>query len=1096
MIVSSMRLVFLTSTLFVLSKGYTTPAATSATRRGSRGPRGGSVQPNGALYASVDNDVAVGNQRWPKNKNKGTSKNKLSSPSRHKNRNARNGEAIQLNKKIIAAETASDVISLLASTPNALTKTSGGGALNSVNFATSIHRIGRYLAYNNHDRAATLSDPKFALFLCSFAEALAGLDYTQQLSSVVPGSDTDASSGSRIVFNTRERANLVWALAKLRIVPPSSSVPLQHSESIKEALVTTSIKLRNDIIDSLKTGDKSWIASLSLLSAQLMDTVSYMMMEELHEESKSKTQEMVNMIWAFAAANRSADAVFELIGLILANALEALPETPKPQEFSNTIWAFATAGYTGKAQDSIISLIVSYLEEDPTWISKFKPQELSNTAWGLAILLNMRRESGQANSGTSEQEEADSKVVTILRHVAREIVGRCDDFKSQEVSNTVWSFGTLGFGIGAETAEKRNLNDFIILKSDDYDADEALVNEVLAAVRVSVPGRIRVFKEQELNNMAHGCARLDRCEPELFTSIARDFARRRGRLTGQDIGATLWAFASTKFYDEDSFANLLSRLRMNDVQYWKPQEISNIIWAIGTAGISPKYRTAFDCSLIPADERISFEQASQDPFTLAFAAAAKEILRRPEEFKTQEMKDTLWGFSKAGVRHPLMFRSVAEYLVGRETDKVPVGQLHTGVGLDKFSPQELANLCWSYAKQGQLAAETSENLNGRMAVYCASAVDYGETLTKRLMNCAAEANLSNHGDSSRLSPNDLSNTIWSLATLGCSHDRFMAETEKEMVIRCQNYVSGKDRSLLNNFCGQQLCNIVWSLATLNNLKPATLDGVVSYVEMQCQDERGSRSAKSIAKFLNRQELGNIAWSCSVAGHYPPALIRIVIQGLLGEGDERTPEYMDEVHEQSGGLTEHSVMSLLYLFYSMQVDDALVEGVELPVNFPNGWGDCGQGDILDDESGMSLSLTTSRIQQTVAAAFTRVGLDHVEEYIVPTDIGLNLLSLDIADPSRKLAIEVDGPSHYYHNLDNWSPQDPPKGQVFRMSGRKVEYSFDWNAERNLPNGSTSLKNRILEKLGWTVVRVPFWDWYAMNGLQEAEDEYCRNILKGL
>jgi hypothetical protein len=123
----------------------------------------------------------------------------------------------------------------------------------------------------------------------------------------------------------------------------------------------------------------------------------------------------------------------------------------------------------------------------------------------------------------------------------------------------------------------------------------------------------------------------------------------------------------------------------------------------------------------------------------------------------------------------------------------------------------------------------------------------------------------------------------------------------------------------------------------------------------------------------------------------------------------------------------------------------------------------------------------------------VGLDHVEEYIVPNDIGLNLLSLDIADPSRKLGIEVDGPSHYYHNLDNWSPQDPPKGQVF-LSGRKVEYSFDWNAKRNHPNGSTSLKNRILEKLGWTVVRVPFWDWYAMKGSQEAEDEYCRNILK--
>lgn len=1096
--------VLLGSCLFVVSFGFITPPLT----RSARGPRGTRVlEPSTVLHVSIDDDVAANAPRPPspakkqkgskgsakkqwktQNKSKGGGRNTYNN-SNDASRNA----FIQLNKKIIASDTAADVISLLAtSTPDALTKTAGGGALNSVNFATSVHRIGRYLAYNHNDRAATLSDPKFALFMCSFAEALAGVDYTQPLSSLLADGDAlKATTSTQIQFSTRERTNLVWALAKLRIVPPFSSVPLKDSAGIKQDLVRTSIQLRKEIVNSRINNDSAWIPTLSLLSAQLMDTVAFMMVE-LEKEASFNVQEMVNMLWAFAAAQRPSVAVFDRIGAILADELERSAEIPKPQEFSNTIWAFATAGYTGENQRRLLELVAGYLEKDPKWISSFKPQEVSNTAWGIANLLSSRRDTGEANSGTIEQEKEDFAAVTVLRCIARSLINRCDEFKSQEVSNTIWAFGTLGFGI---LADKRNINDFIILKSDDYEGDVALVDQALAAVASSVAGRLRVFKEQELNNLAHGCGRLGRCEPELFSRIASEFANRRGRVTGQDIGTTLWSFATTKFFDEKSFENMLSRLRMDAVQYWKPQEISNIAWAIGTAGIIPKYPKAFDVSLIPANERASFEEARKDPTTLAFAAVAKELLRRPQEFKTQELKDSLWGLSKSGIRHPLVFRSIAEYLVGRETDKVPEGKIHTGVGVEDFSSQEIANLCWAYAKQGQLASENSETLNGRMAVYCATAVDIGETLLKRFINCAAETNLANYGDFGRFTNTDLSNTMWAMATLGCRHDRFLEVTERQVLSRCQRYLSGKERSSLTIFRGQEICNFVWSLATLNNITPEVLDAVAPYIEQLCRDDDGNLSARSIAQYLNRQELGNIAWGCTVAGHYPPKLIRILMQGLVGEGDEQTAEYMDEIHGEKGGLSEHSVMTLLYLHYGMQLDSAVVEGAALPTNFPSGWGSCGQGELLDDESGISLTLTTSKVQLDVSAAFTRVGFDHVEEHIIPTGdmLRMDLLSLDIADPSRKVGIEVDGPSHFYHNLDRWSPQDPPKGQV-RVSGRKVEYDFDWDADRNNPNGSTSLKDRLLAKLGWKIIHIPFWEWYPMKGDKQAEDEYCRKLLE--
>ena len=707
----------------VAVRSYMSPVQTK-TRLGqkiTRGSRRERFRTSSVLPVSIDDDVATTNAPKvpvPSNaKNLQPISKKKSKNNRNYNKNdaaaaAERNVYIQLNKKIIAAETASDVINLLeSSAPDALKKTAGGGAVNSVNFATAIHRIGRHIAYNNQDRASTLSDPKFALFLCSFDEALAGVDNTQSLSSLLTDGPREATSAeTRLDFSIRERTNLVWALAKLRLVPPLTSVPLllptslatpqvqtndnesqpqQHPQQfLHRELAETSVRLRRAIVSSQKTQhpqDKQlWITTLSLLSANLIDTVANMMIEQ-EKESLFNPQEMVNMLWAFAATQRASTPVFDRIGSILVLELEQSATSssiPKPQEFSNAIWACATASYSGDSQRKLIELVARYMERDPNWISTFKPQEVSNTAWGIATLLSLRRETGEANSGSLEQEKEDLIVVSIFRCIAHTLLQRCDTFKSQEISNTIWAFGTLGFGT---RADKRNVNDFIVLKSDQYESDLELVDQTLAVVSKSVSGRLGLFKEQEMNNLAHGCGRLGRCEPEMFAAIAHEFSRRQGRVTGQDIGTTLWSFATTKYCDKESFEKILSRLRLDAVEYWKPQEISNIAWALGTSAIPPLYPKAFDASLIPLSERVSFEQASKDPITLAFAAVAKELLRRPEKFKTQELKDSLWGLSKAGIRHPLVFRSIAEFLVGRETDKVPAGKLHTGVGLDKFS---------------------------------------------------------------------------------------------------------------------------------------------------------------------------------------------------------------------------------------------------------------------------------------------------------------------------------------------------------------------------------------------------------------------------
>ena len=104
------------------------------------------------------------------------------------------------------------------------------------------------------------------------------------------------------------------------------------------------------------------------------------------------------------------------------------------------------------------------------------------------------------------------------------------------------------------------------------------------------------------------------------------------------------------------------------------------------------------------------------------------------------------------MRHPILFKSVAEYLVGASDDPEM-----TGRGLVDFSAQGLGNLAWAYARQAQLGAEVLSRFegdtivpksSGRLAQYISSYMDLGEDLLQKFFHCIAETDLGVHGSSS------------------------------------------------------------------------------------------------------------------------------------------------------------------------------------------------------------------------------------------------------------------------------------------------------------------------------------------------------------
>jgi hypothetical protein len=387
--------------------------------------------------------------------------------------NSELGHAKAINKELINAASAQEVLDIFISKGGAK-GSAGGNVFNSVNFSTCLHRLARFVNQHDHShnhknkkgtqpivlktitpddkRRAVLSDPRTAILIAALSEAI-----------------VENKSNKALLFNNRELANLGWAIAKLKVAPPSTVYPVvrpeslfQHLQTTKESkknseimfssvddmhqdILTTAMKVRTEVLDVAKersrlktpaeraTVKNKWIPTLSQLSGKLLDMIATNVLIILKDFN---SQELANLLYAFASAGRADLLLFEsLSDQLVINMRDKsklysknIKLRPKPQEFSNSVWAFASAGLRGEGLVKLIEQVAEILDHDNgAIVQDFKPQELSNTAWGVATLL-AKRGSEELPSNNKEDQAA----LRILRWVAKSMEERVEDFKPQE----------------------------------------------------------------------------------------------------------------------------------------------------------------------------------------------------------------------------------------------------------------------------------------------------------------------------------------------------------------------------------------------------------------------------------------------------------------------------------------------------------------------------------------------------------------------------------------------------------------------------------------------------------------------------------------
>jgi hypothetical protein len=261
-----------------------------------------------------------------------------------------------------------------------------------------------------------------------------------------------------------------------------------------------------------------------------------------------------------------------------------------------------------------------------------------------------------------------------------------------------------------------------------------------------------------------------------------------------------------------------------------------------------------------------------------------------------------------------------------------------------------------------------------------------------------------------LTPRNLASTLWAFAKARLSEaNRLLfaaAAAEAQRTIAAFN--------------AQDLANTAWAFATAGIDAPLLFEAVAS------------EAPKKMASF-NAQDLANTAWAFATAGFEAPGLFEAMEAGVRHRLREFSPVDFSQLHQVLLHLRLDAPQHPLTLFLSeheAEIRAAHFSGGPRP----------------------------SRSQRDASEVLARVGWRHEFEHVTAEGV-----SLDMAQPASRVAVEFDGPTHY-------------------LAGAST-----------VLDGASKAKARLLRRLGWTLIRVPHFEWDKLPSSDRRED-YLRRKLR--
>ena len=201
---------------------------------------------------------------------------------------------------------------------------------------------------------------------------------------------------------------------------------------------------------------------------------------------------------------------------------------------------------------------------------------------------------------------------------------------------------------------------------------------------------------------------------------------------------------------------------------------------------------------------------------------------------------------------------------------------------------------------------------------------------------------------------ELTNTVWAFATAGVAAQALFSAVAVEAL------------RLIQEFNSQELTNTIWAFATAG-ITDQALFGAITV------------EAVGRIREFNAQALANTIWAFACAGWQQSQVFLELGSALM--------ECFDDLNE-----AQKSQLYLATLYVQMEWPD-------LDFQISSQLQSLRSAYTADDP-------TPSKLQRDVSAMLTELGWAHEIEHVTPEGI-----SLDLAYPETKRAIEVDGSPHY-------------------------------------------------------------------------------------
>ena len=213
---------------------------------------------------------------------------------------------------------------------------------------------------------------------------------------------------------------------------------------------------------------------------------------------------------------------------------------------------------------------------------------------------------------------------------------------------------------------------------------------------------------------------------------------------------------------------------------------------------------------------------------------------------------------------------------------------------------------------------------------------------------------------------------------------------------------------------------------------------------------------------------NARYPVSIVGHCQ-VIRRLVVCGFYSEAMEMFAHFPPGEYTALTDITAISQIHRLFLASFLRPDIVPREAVDMLKRTANDMETTHvvyRSEASGTENGQH-GIGSSFIHNLVVNALNRLKISHVSEYSDPE----SLLDIDIYVPSLKLAIEVQGPSHFVTDLatgvSRLRPEDEFKLAVMRTRGMHVEQLsvYDFGRHNATRNADAKIR-QLVQQYGWT------------------------------